>query len=242
MKHIHILLCAICAMALAACDNTETYADQKEREQRIIDAFLVADTKIMVGDELLCHVGKIDVITEEEFLKDTITECKLDDKGNYIKNEYVRLNTGVIMQIVRRGVGDMLNEVNGVKTKVSTSKQIVARYFEYDMSSAYVPTRNTTSDYHRYPDIIDATVTYGTITGSFNTAINGGGAMYRNYASTVVPEGWLVPLHYVRLGHQTDPDNGIARVRLIIPHSLGHTTATTEVHPYFYEITFEELH
>ena len=36
-------------------------------------------------------------------------------------------------------------------------------------------------------------------------------------------------------------DEGIAKVRLIVPHSEGHTSATTNVYPCFYEILYQEM-
>lgn len=232
MSKVKFLL-ILSVFALAACSEGETYADQKNREQDIIQAFASGDTHIVWGGEELCHVGPITYIEESEFLKDTVTRCELDADGNYIHNEYVRLNTGVLMQIVRRGVGDMLTS--------GQSCQLAVRYFEYNMSTAYVTSRNTIGEYHRFVDIINVSNSYGTLTGSFSTE-NGGGAMYRTYSSTVVPEGWFAPLRYVRIGNQMSPDEGIAKVRLIVPHSLGHSLATSNVHPYFYELTFEKLH
>ena len=234
MKYFGHMLFALCALSFAACDNTETYAEQKEREQNIISAFIEADTHIEALDEKICHVGRITVIDEDAFLNDTVTRCVYDSvKSEYVANEYVKLNTGVYMQIVRRGEGEMLTE--------GKSKQIVTRYFESNMATATTTSRNTSTDYHRFPDILDVANNYGTFQGSFNTSLYGGGAMYIAYASTAVPEGWLIPLRYIRIGHQTKPDGGIARVRLIIPHSLGQVNATTNVQPYFYEITYEAM-
>ncbi|MBO7046401.1 MAG: DUF4827 family protein, partial [Prevotella sp.] len=34
-------------------------------------------------------------------------------------------------------------------------------------------------------------------------------------------------------------DDEIAKVRLIVPHSQGHTIATKKVAPYYYELTFQ---
>lgn len=234
MKHFGYLLLALCAIATTSCDDVETYAEQKEREQNIISAFIEADTHIAATDENICHVGRITVIDEDAFLKDTLTRCIYDSvKQTYTANEYVLLNTGVYMQIVRRGEGEMLTE--------GKSKQIVARYVEYNMATATITSRNTSADYHRFPDILDVSNNYGTFQGSFNTSLYGGGAMYIAYGSTAVPEGWLIPLRYIRIGHQTKPDGGIALVRLIIPHSLGHSNATSNVQPYFYEITYEAM-
>ena len=234
-KYLSTILAALLALAvLPSCSDEETYADQKKREDQIIESFLNANTVISSGDELLCHVGKITVISEDRFLKDTVTRCEYDTINcRYIHNEYVQLNTGIYMQIVRRGVGEVLPP--------GQSKQLVARYFEYNMSKGSIATRNTFNNYHRYPDILDVSNSYGTITGSFNTTVCGGGAMYRTYGTTTVPEGWLTPLRFVKVGYQKGSE-GIAKVRLIVPHQLGHSTATASVHPYFYEITYSVYH
>ena len=76
---------------------------------------------------------------------------------------------------------------------------------------------------------------------NFDTEINGGGAMYAAYGSTSVPSGWLIPFPYIRIGRQDTPDEGIAKVRLIVPHSEGQTSASSNVYPCFYEITFQKM-
>ena len=58
--------------------------------------------------------------------------------------------------------------------------------------------------------------------------------------NATVPNGWLTPLSFVRIGRQTS-DEGIAKVRLILPHSEGQSDATTNVYPCFYEISYQEM-
>ena len=66
--------------------------------------------------------------------------------------------------------------------------------------------------------------------------------MYRRYGngSTTVPPGWLVPFNYINVGRQKSMTDQKARVRLIVPHSQGHATASSNVKPYYYEISFEK--
>ena len=40
---------------------------------------------------------------------------------------------------------------------------------------------------------------------------------------------------------QESEDEGIAKVRLIVPHSEGQTEAASNVYPCFYEITFQKM-
>ena len=59
--------------------------------------------------------------------------------------------------------------------------------------------------------------------------------------STAVPTGWIVPMSYINLGRQKDWDEGIALVRVLVPHSQGTAAATNSVLPYFYEISYQEM-
>ena len=104
-----------------------------------------------------------------------------------------------------------------------------------------VQTTNNSAYWQTNPDIMDVTNTYGTFTASFNTSVNGGGAMYQYYGSKAVPAGWLVPLTYINIGRQVSEDEEIAKVRLIVPHSQGHSDASSNVYPCFYEITYQEM-
>ena len=83
MKKISSLLALLIAMLLvSSCKDHETYADQKKKERAAINAYI--------------QKQGIKVITESEFLKDTITDVS--------KKEFVLFdNTGVYMQIVRKG-------------------------------------------------------------------------------------------------------------------------------------------
>ena len=140
-------------------------------------------------------------------------------------------NSGVYMQIRREGVGNRLEP--------GQSKQVIARYTEFNILRDSLQSSNETLYYNTTPDIIDISNTYGTFTASFNID-DGGGAMYRTYGSTSVPAGWLIPFTYIRLGRQVS-DEQIAKVRLIIPHSQGQSDASSNVYPCFYEISFQEM-
>ena len=54
-----------------------------------------------------------------------------------------------------------------------------------------------------------------------------------------VPEGWLVPLSYIKLGRPQKEGDEIAKVRLIVPHEMGHEVALKGVCAFYYEITYE---
>ena len=79
------------------------------------------------------------------------------------------------------------------------------------------------------------TNTSGTFSGSFTQGI-----MLSVYQTASVPAGWLVPLAYIKIGRPKSLTDEKSKVRLIIPHSQGHTIAAQEVLPYYYEITYEK--
>ena len=82
------------------------------------------------------------------------------------------------------------------------------------------------------PDFMNVSRTGTTYTASFTS-----GLMYSLYSASV-PAGWLVPFKYINLDGPT-ADQDISKVRLIVPHSQGHSVSSSEVCPYFYEITFQ---
>lgn len=212
---------------LTSCDDDETYAEQVEKERKVISSFLSRDVTIYTTDgEEWIHVGKITTISESQFYAQ-------DSTTNVDLNEYVVFDdTGIYMQIVRVGAGEKM--VSG------DTKRLICRYVEYNILGDSVQTSNSSAYWQTNPDILDVSLSYGTFTGSFNTSVNGGGAMYQYYGSTTVPTGWLVPLAFIRVGRQTSEDEEIAKVRLIVPHAQGHSEAMTSVYPCFYEITYQE--
>ena len=228
MKKLHLMYYIAASVAVlltaASCKKDMTYAEMKEKERDAISRFISRDVTIRDhdGNELI-HVGRINTISEDQFKAQGETT-------NVERNEYVMFgNSGVYMQIVREGVGDRLES--------GDSRQVIARYTEFNILADTVQSSNETLYYNTTPDIIDIANAYGTFTASFNTS-NGGGAMYRRYGSTSVPAGWLVPFTYVRLGRQTS-DEQIAKVRIIVPHSQGQSDASSNVYPCFYQISFQ---
>ncbi len=220
------LSCA--AAGLQSCNDGETYAEQREKELDAIAAFLNRDVVIRLSDgEELIHVGKINTISEETFYaQDSTTDLE--------RNEYVVFeNSGVYMQILRKGVGEKMRD--------GQQKRIICRYTEFNILRDTVQSTSNSAYWQTNPDIMDVTDNYGTFTASFNTSVNGGGAMYQYYGSRAVPSGWLVPLTYINIGRQVSADGEIAKVRLIVPHSQGHSDASANVYPCFYEITYQEM-
>ncbi len=215
------------ALFATSCNNDETYADQKKKERKAINGFLSRDVAIRASDgDTIVHVGRINVISEDQFYRQ-------DSTTDVSKNEYVLFSgTGIYMQIVRQGAGEKLAH--------GESKRVITRYIEYNILADTLQSRSDVLYYSTTPDIINITNSYGTFTASFNIE-NGGGAFYRIYNSTAVPQGWLVPFTYIRIGRQVTADDKIAKVRMIVPHSQGQANAQSGVYPCFYEITFQEM-
>ena len=154
-----------------------------------------------------------------------ISQAQFEAQGNTTdvsKKEFVYLNnTGVYMQIVRPGCGSPVQE--GKNT-------LLMRFLEINiMENTYI--NNDTSPY-----IVDKM--YVTKTGTTLEATFSSGLLYSRYGASV-PAGLLVPLNYINVGRPQAADEEIAKVRLIVPHTQGHTLATQNVAPYFYEITFQ---
>lgn len=223
--NIFVLLC-LCGLFVSSCKKDETYADKKEKEKTAINSFLIRNLTISDETGALIKVGKINVISETVF---KLRGCKTDTT----RNEYVLFSSsGVYMQIVREGVGEVM--------KSGDRKSVICRFLEYNILGDSIQLRNDVPYWHTNPDILDVVNTSGSFAATFNTAINGGGAMYAAYQSISVPKGWLAPLPYIKLGRQVS-DEKIAKVRLIVPHSEGTTSASSMVCPFFYEITYQEM-
>ena len=212
MKKILFIMIALAAV-LSSCNDYETYGDKKEKERTAIAKF-ISDRSIVV-------------ISEDQFNQQGYTT-------NVDRNEFVKLDkSGVYMQIQRPGCGTMLQD--------GESTRLVCRFLEYDILQDTTTIGND-MPYMYYggisvatlPDVISVTRTSGSYTASFES-----GLMYKVYQSASVPSGWLVPLSYIKVGRPQSLSEECAKVRLIVPHSQGHATASSNVNPYYYEITYQ---
>lgn len=202
-KTFYAVLAAIAMLTFASCDDYETYGEKKEKEQDAISSYISEEG--------------ISVISEDRFHLQ-------GDSTSVEKNEFVYMdNSGVYMQIVRRGCGSELEEGKQVN--------VLCRYTEYNILDRIMQTRN---DYEpRTYDKMSVTRNGATYTASFVS-----GVMYSTYGSSV-PTGWLVPFAYINIGRQDKPDDEIAMVKLIVPHSQGQSYASSNVYPCFYVITYQ---
>lgn len=201
------------AAVLSSCNDYETYGDKKEKERNAIAKF-ISDSSIVV-------------ISEDQFNQQGYTT-------NIARNEFVKLDkSGVYMQIVREGCGTKLQD--GENTR------LVCRFSEFDILEDTITICNNKPNLSlngrsvvALPDIIQVSRSSGSFTASFES-----GVMYTVYGSSSVPSGWLVPLTYVKVGRPQSLTDECAKVRLIVPHSQGHATASSNVTPCYYELTFQ---
>lgn len=218
-RFLYPVLLLVVAFSYMSCENYETYADKKEKERDAIDNFIRREG--------------ISVITDAEFKAHGNTT-------DVSKNQYVRFDrNGVYMQIVRQGIGSIIEENQTVN--------ILCRFYEKNIMTdsilvrnddvAWLTRNNITYNVADYLDKMTCVRQGTTITASFVT-----GMMYMFHSSASVPAGWLVPLNYVNIGRPdpgTDDEEEVAKVRLIVPHSQGTADASSSVYPCFYEITYE---
>lgn len=214
-------------LGLASCNNDDTYADQKERERDAIKAFMKRDVYITgIDGDTICHVGKINPISEQTF-------AAQGDSTSVEKNEYVLFaGTGVYMQIVRRGIGEPI--------AAGQQRQVICQFVEYNILGDSLQLQSEVNYWSPAPDIMNVSNTDGTIYATFNSTDYPAGALCSIYGEEV-PTGWITPLKYIGLGRQMSEDQGIAKVRLIVPHSEGHSQAKASVYPCFYEIKYQQV-
>lgn len=210
----------MCLGIMVSCDDDETYADQKRHEGNAINSFLEKGTLVTMesSDDTLLYVAPIKVIDQETFEKqDSMTDVS--------KNEYVLLrSSGVYMQIINKG--------GGTKLAHGKTVNILNRYIEFNiMGDSIFSLNDRNNNYVADYDKMAVTNSYGVYSGSFVS-----GVMKSIHQSAYIPEGWFVPLAYINL---TRDLTNVAKVRLIVPHTSGTADASSNVIPYFYEISYQ---
>jgi hypothetical protein len=208
--------------AFCSCEDEDTYAEMRKTEGAQISNFLNNGTRVVdkeTGDVTLEVKGPIKVISESDFYAN-------DTTTNVAENEYVLLaGSGVYMQIVREGTGERLQD--------GESATVICRHLEFNIAGDSIQSTNAQSAATEiYPDRMTVQKNYGTITASFTS-----GLMSSLYGPSV-PSGWILPLQFIKLGRQSDPNAEVAKVRLIVPSTEGQKDAMNGVYPCFYEITY----
>ena len=166
------------------------------------------------------ELNNIKVIDEDQF-------AEQDSTTNVAANEYVLFGeSGVYMQVVERGNGELLEDGR---------HEILARYLEEQIvedGTTDTLSLNTVSNLYPHPDEFILTKDGNSMSASFKN----NGAMYGAHSSAYVPSGWLLPLSYLKVGREI---SGRSKIKLILPHSEGTATASGQVFPCYYEITYQ---
>lgn len=140
MKKItYALLVFMAAMFVVSCDDTETYAEQKERERGAINDYL--------------RVSNITVISESAF---KAQNCTTDTS----KNEFVLFeSSGVYMQIIRKGCGD--------KIKDGETVRVLCRFTEWNLLTNTLQLSNDVQTFASMVDKMTVGRSSDTYTASF---------------------------------------------------------------------------
>jgi hypothetical protein len=219
-KIIYTLLFVFSMIGLTSCNDYETYADLKEKEQNAISNFISREGIQVIDETTFKNQGETTDTTRNQFV--------------YMSR------TGVYMQIVRKGCGSPLEDKKSVS--------LLCRFMEKNLltdsilirndqkSSFYLTNIGRYIDTSQYVDKMYVTRNGTTITAMFES-----GMMQTYHSSTSVPGGWLVPLNYINVGRPEKEGDQIAKVRLIVPHSQGTADASSTVFPCYYEISYERV-
>lgn len=229
MKNILFAMIAFAAvLSFAACNDSETYKDKRDRELDSISSFLRKEN--------------IKVISEDEFTRRWNDNQRLTDTAKN-NNEWVLFNSnGIYMQVIDQGCGDYI--------KKGETADVLVRFDEYnlsyaaEMSNKCLTLSNNVPAYSYYVDKMSVTNTSGTFTGSFVNPKASLMALTYNSSytgiSSTVPSGWLIPFSWVKIGRPKTDDERIAHVRLLVPHSYGTTSASGSVQACVYDMTLQK--
>ena len=129
----------VTAVLWTSCSDTETYAEQKDKERSAINQYIVDEG--------------INVISEQTFIANGY-------QTNVASNEYVLFgNTGVYMQIVRTGCGE--------KLKSGETATVLCRFDEYNIMTDSLILSNRVLTYSSQVDKMTVKNTSGTFKASF---------------------------------------------------------------------------
>lgn len=227
-KFLFAMIAFAAVLSFAACNDSETYKDMRDRELDSISSFLRKEN--------------IKVISEDEFNRRWNKNQRLTDTAKN-NNEWVLFNSnGIYMQVIDQGCGDYI--------KKGTSVDVLVRFDEYNLSYAAemsykcLTLSNKFRDYSYYEDKMSVTNTSGTFTGSFVDPSRSLMAITYNSSysglSSTVPSGWLIPFTWIKIGRPKTDDDRIAHVRLLVPHSYGTTSASGSVQACVYDMILQK--
>lgn len=227
-KFLFAMIAFAAVLSFAACNDSETYKDKRDRELDSISSFLRKEN--------------IKVISEDEFTRRWNDNQRLTDTAKN-NNEWVLFNSnGIYMQVIDQGCGDYI--------KKGETADVLIRFDEYnlsyaaEMSNKCLTLSNNVPAYSYYVDKMSVTNTSGTFTGSFVNPKASLMALTYNSSytgiSSTVPSGWLIPFSWVKIGRPKTDDERIAHIRLLVPHSYGTTSASGSVQACVYDMTLQK--
>lgn len=227
-KFLFAMIAFAAVLSFAACNDSETYKDKRDRELDSISSFLRKEN--------------IKVISEDEFTRRWNDNQRLTDTAKN-NNEWVLFNSnGIYIQVIDQGCGDYI--------KKGETADVLVRFDEYnlsyaaEMSNKCLTLSNNVPAYSYYVDKMSVTNTSGTFTGSFVNPKASLMALTYNSSytgiSSTVPSGWLIPFSWVKIGRPKTDDDRIAHVRLLVPHSYGTTSASGSVQACVYDLTLQK--
>ena len=131
----------LAAVMIVSCNDTETYAEQRDRENSAISQFI--------------RDSAITVINEDQFREQGYT-TDLDD------NQYVLMqSTGVYMQIVRDGCGEKIAD--------GETATVLCRFTERNLLTDSIQLTNQIQAFSSIPEKMSVKNTSGTFTASCYT-------------------------------------------------------------------------
>lgn len=140
MKNLALAAIALLSLlSIASCDDTETYAEQKDKERAAINKFI--------------NDSSITVISEAQFKEQ-------DSTTDVSKNEFVLFNnSGVYMQIVRKGCGKYM--------KNGETATVLCRFTETNLLTDSLQLTNDILSFSSIVDKMTVSMSGGTFTASF---------------------------------------------------------------------------
>ena len=233
MKKFLFAIMAIAALfSFAACNDTETYKDLRDRELDSISSFLRHENVKVISEEVFKSRW-------EKKQKDNSVVLTDTSKNN---NEYVLFNSnGIYMQVLDMGCGDYIQK--------GETTDVLVRFYEYNLGlkaaicNESLQLTNNTVVYSYMLDKMSVTNNSGTFTGSFDTSNSLMAATYNSSTyygtSGTVPSGWLIPFSWVKIGRPKTDSEHVAHVRILVPHSYGTTAASGSVYACLYDMTLQ---
>ena len=159
---------------------------------------------------------KINVIPYETFVENDYTT-------NVDNNEFVLVDD-VYMQIINNPIK---TDSTAYSIKDGDRIDLLVEFYEYNIQEGDTISGNL---YAADDDEMRVTNNSGSYTATFTYGV------MKEYYGSSVPTGWLVPLRFLTF---TRKQGNLAKVKIIVPHTKGTSTAATYVYPCLYQIRLQ---